>query len=128
MQELLVTSFRFPDFFLVCSVAPGTGFGVVIWEMPRSGFVLVTIIDISALEILINHIRVHTIRLGSSVDGSLSLKDPSSLRLGNTLFRFSPLFFVALEMDFLPPPPLDEVLYPSPLFEVLGADFRAVLA
>lgn len=80
------------------------------------------------------HKRVHTIRVepSASTVGAVgdppSLKHTASLAFKNTLSRFSLLFFPGPEMDFLPPPPLDEVLYPSPLFEELGADFRAVLA
>lgn len=99
--------------------------GVVIWEMTREGFVAVnTVTGISGSGNLIVRMRVHTVRLEPSVGVSFSLKDASSLRLGNAISRF----FATLETDFLPPPLLDDVLYPSPLLEELGADLRAVLA
>lgn len=72
------------------------------------------------------HTHTHTVRLELSVL-DIGVTDISSITKVS-LSPLSLLFFPVLEIDFLPPPPLEEVLYPSPLFEELGADFRAVLA
>lgn len=49
-----------------------------------------TVTGISESGNLIVRMRVHTVRLGPSVGVSFSLKDASSLRLGNVISRFSP--------------------------------------
>lgn len=51
-----------------------------------------------------------------------------SLYDNDSLSLFSLWLFPVLVIEDFLPPPLDDVLYPSPRFEELGADFRAVLA